>query len=65
MPLKVSFELSERDLKYFRAKMSEVRNSAKGRDEAEIIDAALERLVRVLGTEVPDFVSASPSSMSW
>jgi len=57
MPLKVTFELSDKDLRYFRRMMAEVRESAKDTDEAEIVEAARKLRQQVALDEVPEFVS--------
>lgn len=56
MPLKVSFELSDKDLRYFRKKMREVRQGAKQREEPEVIRATSELIEEMRGGDVPDFV---------
>lgn len=45
MPMRITFELSDRDLAYLRKRMAEARDSAVGRPEAEIADEA-RRLLR-------------------
>ncbi|MCH2170122.1 DUF1232 domain-containing protein [Myxococcota bacterium] len=56
MPLKVSFELSDRDLRYFRKKMREARAGAKAREESEIIESTASLLEEMRGKNAPDFV---------
>ena len=57
MPLKVSFELSDRDLRYFRKKMREAREGAKARDESEVIAATASLLEEMREKSAPDFVT--------
>jgi uncharacterized membrane protein YkvA (DUF1232 family) len=56
MPLKVAFELSDKDLKYFRRRLREVWSEGKARTEAEIIEAASELLETTRESEAPEFV---------
>jgi len=58
MTLKVTFELSTKDLRHFRTIMREARDAAKGANEQEVIDAAAKLLGLVEAAEVPDFVSS-------
>ncbi len=54
--MKVTFELSNNDIKHFREVLQRVRERAEGSEESVVVDGA-ESLVRdVLGSEVPDFV---------
>ncbi len=64
MPLKVSFELSDRDLRYFRRRMREVRTEAKGRGEADIVRAASDLLREMREGAVPDFVRERIENLS-
>lgn len=57
MPFKVTFELSDKDLRYFRKVMREARDSARHLDESVIIGAARDLLEHVKKSEVPVFVS--------
>ena len=56
MPLNITFELSDRDLRYFRRKMREATNEARGRGEAGILEATASLLEEIHEREVPDFV---------
>ena len=56
MPLKLTFELSDRDLEHFRGILSQARERAKGRAEKELVASARQLLDRVQSTEVPEFV---------
>jgi hypothetical protein len=55
--MRVTFDLSENDLKHFRRIMKEVRDAAKGTSEEEIIGASRELLGDIEVADVPDFVS--------
>ena len=57
MTLRVTFELSEKDLKHFRAIMKEARAAAEEKDDAAIVAAAEELLQSVHDVAVPEFVS--------
>jgi len=56
MPLKVTFELSDKDLRYFRKVMREARDAARQASEAAIVAAASALLEHVKSAEVPQFV---------
>ncbi|MDH3521009.1 MAG: YkvA family protein [Myxococcales bacterium] len=56
MPLKVTFELSDKDLRYFRKVMREARDAARHADETSILAAAGQLLEHVSKAEVPQFV---------
>lgn len=54
--MKVSFELSEDDLKHFRRVMKEVRAHSKNKSEDEILAATRELLGEMDSDGVPDFI---------
>jgi uncharacterized membrane protein YkvA (DUF1232 family) len=54
--MKVTFELSDEDLRHFRALIKQARSAAKTIPEEEIISGARERLSRVEKAELPQFV---------
>lgn len=56
MPLKVTFELSDKDLRHFKQVMKEARGKARTRPEAKLVNAAKELLEHVRGAELPGFV---------
>jgi uncharacterized membrane protein YkvA (DUF1232 family) len=56
MPLKVTFELSDKDLRFFRKVMREAREAARNLDESAVIAAARELLEHVKKSDVPVFV---------
>ena len=56
MPLKVSFELSDRDLRHFRKVMREARATAKTTSEEEIVEGSHQLLAHVRQSPLPDFV---------
>jgi uncharacterized membrane protein YkvA (DUF1232 family) len=56
MPLTVSFQLSDRDLKYFRDLMRETKEEAAARDSAQIFESARKLLNDMRTADVPDFV---------
>ncbi len=55
MPLKVTFDLSDKDLKFFAAKASAVAERAAQKDEAALI-AGAEQLIASMTRETPVFV---------
>jgi uncharacterized membrane protein YkvA (DUF1232 family) len=56
MPLKVTFELSDRDLRYFRQEMNDVARRSANVPEARIIESA-SKAMGDLPEDVPEFVS--------
>ncbi len=56
MPLTVSFQLSDRDLKYFRDLMRGAREGAADRDLSQISESGRKLLDEMRKSEVPDFV---------
>ena len=58
MPLKVTFELSDKDLRHFRQVMKEARSKARARPEPKLIAAAKELLAHVQNSDdLPHFVT--------
>ena len=55
MPLTISFELSDKDLKYFRERVKEAKAGA-ARDPVAIVAAARHLLEQTRRIELPDFV---------
>ena len=56
--MKLSFELSDRDLRYFRTALTKSRNAVHYADENEIIDAIRDVLEDIQSNEpLPDFVA--------
>ncbi len=56
MPLKVTFELGDSDLKHFQLIMREARDAAKNLSQDEILTAARSLLDEVRTTSVPEFI---------
>ena len=63
MSIKVTFEISDADLKYFRAVMRDARKKAKTLDEAEILSAARKLARSTSDLKLPDFVSERLQSL--
>ena len=58
MSLKLSFELTDRDLRYFREALRQSRNAVRHAEESEIIDAIHQVLDDIRANEpLPDFVA--------
>ena len=58
MSLKISFELSERDLQFFRAALDHSRNAVRHAEEGEIIEAIRDVLEEIQSNEpLPDFIA--------
>jgi uncharacterized membrane protein YkvA (DUF1232 family) len=59
MSLKISFELSDRDLNYFREALQHSRNAVRHAEEAEIVEAIRDVLDEIRSNEpLPDFVAS-------
>lgn len=56
MPLKISFELSDSDLRHFRKLAKSAQATAKKRSEKRIIQAAHKLLAEIAQADVPDFI---------
>jgi len=56
VPLKVTFELSDKDLRHFKRVMREARGKAKNQQETELISAARVLLAQVREATLPDFI---------
>ncbi len=57
MALRISFDLEEKDLGYFRKVMKEARAAAKAAPEAEILARARESIEAARAADLPSFVS--------
>ncbi|MGI9219878.1 MAG: YkvA family protein [Woeseiaceae bacterium] len=58
MTLKISFELSDRDLNYFREALAHSRAAVRHAEEGEILEAIRDVLEEIRGTDpLPDFVA--------
>jgi uncharacterized membrane protein YkvA (DUF1232 family) len=58
MSMKIAFELSDRDLNFFRKALKQSRYAVRDADESEIIDAIRDVLDEIRRNEpLPDFVS--------
>ena len=54
--IKVSFELTKRDIKYFRERLKRTRTNRSDQDEAQLIKSASTLVQRAIEAESPDFV---------
>ena len=58
MGIRLSFELTDRDLRYFREALEQSRNAVRDAEEAEIIEAIRDVLDEIRDNEpLPDFVA--------
>ncbi len=57
MPLKITFELEDKDLRYFKKQMNVAKKNAKITSEAEIIASASEMMEQISTIKIPDFVN--------
>ena len=56
MPLRITLDLSDRDLRYFKRMMAQARAGARERDESEIRSGTLELMERLREGELSDFI---------
>lgn len=56
MPLKVTFELEDKDLRYFRNAMKQAREAAQLAGEAEVVSSAEAMVEGVIASNPPAFV---------
>jgi len=54
--MKVSFELSPRDIRFFRERLKQVRASESASDEEVVIRGAVDLVKEAIAAEPPDFV---------
>lgn len=54
--MRISFELSDRDIRYFRDCLKRVQTGNRASDERVVVNGALELVDKALATEPPDFV---------
>jgi len=54
--MKVSFELSPKDIRFFRERLKQVRTGAHSHDEAAVILGAADMVQDAISTDPPDFV---------
>jgi len=54
--MRIVFELSDNDIRYFRKSLAEVKRSKKGADEDAVIRAANELIDEVTEAKAPEFV---------
>ena len=58
MGMKLSFELSDRDLRYFREALGQSREAVRDAEEQEIVEAIRQTLLEIRSHEpLPDFVA--------
>ena len=54
--MKVSFELSASDIRYFRDRLKKVRKGDSSREEHRVIEAATTLVADAVAAKTPDFV---------
>ena len=57
MTMRVSFEISDKDLSHFRECMQKARAAVKDAEESEIVEAAREMFVEIHDANAPSFVN--------
>jgi uncharacterized membrane protein YkvA (DUF1232 family) len=68
MPIKITFELSDADLEYFRGAFRKAQDNAKRRDEATILHAARRQAREMRNRKLPEFVEerlTALDSLTW
>lgn len=63
MPLRITFELEDKDLRFFRANMKAAQAAAKDAPEALVISKAQEVINEVSAQKVPEFVKQRIESL--
>lgn len=63
MALRITFELSDNDLKHFRLIMADARKAAAGVKPEDIVEAAENLLARVDAGSIPQFAAARMQSL--
>jgi len=63
MPLRVTFDLEDKDLRYFKNIIKKAREGAKNVSEAEVIARASEMVTEVKASKVPNFVRSRVESL--
>jgi len=56
MPMNITFELSDKDLKYFKRIIKEVRERSAGIDEAQLIAGVRKLIEEIRGAHAAGFV---------
>ncbi len=54
--MRIVFDLSDNDIRYFRKSLAEVKRSNKGADEDKVIGAANDLIEEVMEADAPEFV---------
>jgi uncharacterized membrane protein YkvA (DUF1232 family) len=54
--MKITFELNDKDLRYFRDALARVRQGGHGSDESVVIGGAARLVEQALGSDPPEFV---------
>jgi uncharacterized membrane protein YkvA (DUF1232 family) len=54
--MRITFDLSDRDLRYFRDCLKRVKTGDRASDERVVVDGAMQLVQQALATEPPDFV---------
>ena len=62
--MRVSFELSEKDLRYFRERLQKVRKSKSGRAEDRVVLGAIKLVADVEAAKPPEFVTERIAKLS-
>ena len=63
MPIKVSFEIPDADLEYFRAVIRKAQEAARGKNEHEIVAAARHAAFDMRKRKLPEFVEQRIQSL--
>lgn len=63
MSMRISFELSDRDLKHFKKIANSARSAARDATEAQVVKAAEDLLKEVKAAKTPDFISERLESL--
>jgi len=64
MPMRVTFDLEDKDLRYFRANMKQAQTATSKLSQEEVLSAAEAMVKEVKGMKVPTFVAVRLSKLN-
>ena len=64
MPFRVTFDLDDKDIKYFRDQMKQARQAVTKLSEDEVLDSAVKMVEEIKGAKVPMFVAVRVAKLT-